>query len=92
MRVIIKESSAITACGTYTYGETEDYLVDLQPEPVCIDPPTAGSAQSDITQFCNTSTVNLNLSLSGVSGGTGQTYQWQYSFDGFDYFDIPGAT
>lgn len=92
MRVIIKESSAITACGTYTYGETEDYLVDLQPEPVCIDPPTAGSALSNITQFCNTSTANLNLSLSGTSGGTGQTYQWQYSFDDVDYFDIPGAT
>lgn len=92
MRVIIKESSAITACGTYTYGETEDYVVDLQPEPVCIDPPTAGSAQSNITQFCNTTLVNLNLSLSGTSGGTGQTYQWQYSFDDVDYFDIGGAT
>ncbi|MBK9636630.1 MAG: putative metal-binding motif-containing protein [Bacteroidetes bacterium] len=92
MRVIIKESSAITACGTYSYGETEDYLVDLQPEPVCIDPPTAGSAQSNITQFCNTTTVNLNLSLTGTSGGTGQTYQWQYSNDDVDYYDIVGAT
>ena len=92
MRLIIKESSAITACGTYTYGETEDYLVDLQNEPACIDPPTAGTATSNITSFCNTSIVNLNLSLSGVSGGTGQTYQWMYSLDGFDYFPIGGAT
>ncbi len=92
MRVILKESSAITACGTYTYGETEDYLVDLQNEPPCIDPPTAGSANSNITQFCNTSTANVNLSLSGTSGGTGQTYQWQYSYDDVDYFDIGGAT
>lgn len=92
MRVIIRESAIPTACGTYTYGETEDYIVDLQPEPPCIDPPTAGSAQSNITQFCNTTVVNLNLSLTGTSGGTGQTYQWQYSVDDVDYFDIVGAT
>lgn len=92
MRVILQESAAPLACGTFTYGETEDYVVDLQPEPPCLEPPTAGNAVSNITQFCNSTTVNLNLSLSGVSGGAGQTYQWQYSFNGADYFDISGAT
>jgi len=92
MRIIIRESSAITACGTYSYGETEDYLVDLQNEPACIDPPTAGTALSNISQFCNTSTVNVNLSLNGNSIGLGQTYQWMESPDDVSYSPILGAT
>ena len=92
MRLIIKETSAIIACGTYSYGETEDYLVDLQNEPACIDPPTAGTALSNISQFCNTSTVNVNLSLNGNSLGLGQTYQWMESPDDVSYSPILGAT
>lgn len=92
MRVIIREDVAPASCGTFTYGEVEDYRVDIQNEPPCIDPPTAGTTVSNITQFCNTSAVNLNLSLSGASGGTGQTYQWQQSANGVDFIDIPGAT
>lgn len=83
------------ACGANigsTFGEIEDYDIELLPEPVCIDPPTAGSAQSNILLFCNSTSVNLNLSLTGTSGGTGQTYQWQNSTDGVDFFDIVGAT
>ena len=83
------------ACGANigsTFGEIEDYDIELLPEPVCIDPPTAGSAQSNILLFCNSTAVNLNLSLTGTSGGTGQTYQWQQSSDGVDFFDIVGAT
>jgi hypothetical protein len=30
MRVIMKYSSAATACGTFTYGEVEDYTVNIQ--------------------------------------------------------------
>lgn len=83
------------ACGinpSSTWGEVEDYDIELLPEPPCTDPPTAGAANSNITQFCNTTVVNLNLSLTGTSGGTGQTYQWQYSTDNVDYYDIVGAT
>jgi hypothetical protein len=83
------------ACGinpTSTWGEVEDYDIELLPEPVCIDPPTAGNATSSVSQFCNTITINANLNLTGTSGGTGQTYQWQYSTDDVDFFDIVGAT
>jgi len=83
------------ACGinpTTTWGEVEDYDVQILPIVPCIDPPTAGTANSNITQFCNTATVNLNLSLSGHSIGAGQTYQWEYSFDDLTYYPIAGAT
>lgn len=93
MRLVVTDDDfANNPCYSSSYGNVEDYLIDLQPEPVCIDPPTAGNATSNISQFCNTSTVNVNLNLTGNSGGTGQTYQWQYSVDDVDFFDIPGAT
>lgn len=93
MRLVVTDDDlANNPCYSSSYANVEDYLVDIQPEPACIEPPTAGNAVSNITQFCNSSTVNVNLSLSGVSGGAGQTYQWQYSTDGVDYFDIVGAT
>ena len=83
------------ACGinpSSVWGEVEDYDIQLIPVVPCVDPPTAGTANSNITQFCNTATVNLNLSLSGNSIGAGQTYQWEYSFDNVTYFPIGGAT
>ena len=66
--------------------------LNLFTPPPCVEPPTAGNATASITQFCNTSLADVTLSLSGNSSGIGQTYQWQYSFDGSDYFDIVGAT
>ncbi|MBK9402334.1 MAG: T9SS type A sorting domain-containing protein [Bacteroidetes bacterium] len=93
MRLVVTDDDfANNPCYSSSYGNVEDYLIDIQPEPVCIDPPTAGSATSSVSQFCNTTTVNVNLDLAGNSGGTGQTYQWQYSVDDVDFFDIPGAT
>ncbi len=83
------------ACGANigsTFGEIEDYDVQIIPLTPCMDPPTAGTANSNITQFCNTATVNLNLSLTGNSIGVGQTYQWEYSSDNLTYFPIGGAT
>ncbi len=44
MRVIAQESTAPVACGTYTWGETEDYTVNIIPAIPCVDPanqPTA---------------------------------------------------
>jgi PKD repeat protein len=36
MRVVCREfgdATSVTPCGTYSYGETEDYLVDIRPYP-----------------------------------------------------------
>ncbi len=92
MRVILREDIVPSECGTFTYGETEDYLVDIQNEPVCIDPPTAGTASANVSQFCNTASVDVSLTLSGNSAGSGQTYQWQSSPNGTTWTDISGAT
>jgi hypothetical protein len=60
--------------------------------PPCVDPPTAGTANSNIAQFCNTSAADVTLSLTGNSVGIGQTYQWQSSPDNINWTDISGAT
>jgi GEVED domain/Secretion system C-terminal sorting domain len=78
MRIVLRESgnaTTTTACGTYTYGETEDYLVDIQQAPVCSGTPTAGSTVTADSSVCSGTTVNFGLS--GNSQASGLTYQWQ---------------
>lgn len=67
-------SDACTNYPLYGYGETEDYYVNL--ENPCY-PPTI------TTQPQNTTTCEAqNTSLSLVTSGTGNTYQWEMSTGG----------
>jgi hypothetical protein len=46
MRIVTVETTSLTAtnlCGTYTWGETEDYCVDILPPPPCTGQPAAGN-------------------------------------------------
>lgn len=69
------------------FGETEDYLVNILPPPVCIDPPVAGIISGNLS-ICSGETTTLTLS--GNSNNT--TIQWQESSDGINFTDIAGAT
>lgn len=66
--------------GTMTYG-----LVGP-----CTNPPVAGAAVANTSLVCVGG--NVNLSLSGNTSGTGQTYQWQSSTDNVNWTNITGAT
>jgi len=91
MRVVnVETSGTISSCGTYTWGETEDYLVELIAATPCIDPPTAGIAETSDANVC--SATSFTLTISGNTSGSGQTYQWQSSPDGITYTNISGAT
>ncbi len=82
MRVICKESSVPTsACGTYGYGETEDYLINITAAPACSGTPTGGTATAATTAFtCSGSTT---VTLSGYTNNvSGITLQWQESPNG----------
>lgn len=59
------------------------------PQP-CVAPPPVGIASVSPASLCLAGTVSL--SLSGVSFGTGQTYQWQSSPDNSTWTNISGAT
>lgn len=66
--------------------------LSLYVQPACTAPPEAGTAVSDISSFCASTTANVSLSLTGTSSGAGLTYQWQESADNVVFSNISGAT
>jgi hypothetical protein len=82
MRVILNEFGTATTtpigCGTYTNGETEDYIINILPAPVCTGTPIAGTAVSSVANVCYSGTANL--SVSGYTNDvSGITFQWHNS-------------
>ena len=76
MRVVTNQTSvttAVTPCGTYFGGETEDYFVQIVAPPTCPQPlaPTLVSA-----------TLN-NATINWTPGGSETQWQIQYSTQGF---------
>ena len=78
MRVINVEFSAGTAinpCGTYTWGETEDYTINIVVPPACTGTPAPGNTLSTASAVCPNST-GFTLSLQNNPAVSGLTYQW----------------
>ncbi len=94
MRIILEEGDSVpSSCGNYIGGETEDYVVNIVGAGTCTDPPNPGTATASITSICSGSLpLSFTVSLTGNSGGPGETYQWQSSTDGINFTDIPGQT
>jgi hypothetical protein len=83
-------NDSTSACTAFGSGETQDYIITIIAASPCTAPPTAGTTTATQTSVCSGSTVNL--SLSGNSTGSGQTYQWLSSPDGSTWSLIAGAT
>jgi len=77
-------------CSTFSYGETEDYLVNISSSSACSGTPAPGNTLSTNASICTG--VNFTLSLQNTTLGSGVTYQWQSSSDNITYTDITGAT
>ena len=95
MRVVNIEATASTtnyASVAYTYGETEDYCFTVTAAAACAGVPNVGLAAISSPIGCPS--VNFDLSASGLSFGTGITYQWQSSPTGLagSWVNIAGAT
>ncbi len=77
MRIVLSEdpNNLILPCGVYDFGETEDYLVDVQQAAACTGTPAAGTTASNDTSVCIGQIINL--SLVGNTAASGLTYQWQ---------------
>ncbi|WP_343634546.1 GEVED domain-containing protein [Fluviicola sp.] len=76
MRVINVETtviSNITPCGTYTWGETEDYFVNIAPAPTCPQP----------TGLTNLGATSTDIELGWTAGGSETSWQLQYGPPGF---------
>ena len=71
MRVVNVETSAATGvnpCGTYTWGETEDYFVNISAPPTCPQP----SAPTLVSSTLNNATIDWNP--------VGSETQWQIQY------------
>ena len=74
MRIVIIESNAApNPCGTYNWGETEDYMVNISAPPTCPQPTALTVVQA---------TLN-DAQLSWVAGGSETQWEIQYGPQGF---------
>ncbi|MCB0522669.1 MAG: hypothetical protein H6577_10810 [Lewinellaceae bacterium] len=91
MRVVLTEGAAVPPpCGTYSYGETEDYAITIVESGACSGTPAPGNTTATVNPVCIGGTTTLGFS--GLVTGAGLTYQWQSSPDNVTYSDISGAT
>lgn len=70
----------IDPCSAETFGEVEEYDINMIPLTPCAGNPVAGSVAPLNPTFCAGQTVNLNAVGFTLAGGL--TYQWQQSTNG----------
>ena len=71
MRVVLSDASATTSCGTYSYGETEDYTVNITGgaalAPATLTGTTATTEVRSLVLYPNPATEMLNVALTDNS-------------------------
>ena len=90
LRVVLIENSSPTPCGSYSYGETEDYKIKIVAGSACMPTPIAGTINIADTAVC--AGTQLSLSLMGNSQGIGTTFEWETSADGTTSWASTGDT
>ena len=83
--------NAITPCMAFTFGEVEDYMVNILAATPCAGTPSPGATTSSPSSVCSTTNFTLGMTTPPV-GLLGMTYQWQSSPTGVTYTNIPSAT
>ena len=80
MRVVTVQTTSaanVNPCGTYSWGETEDYIVNITPAPTCPQP----------TNISVLDATNNTALLQWTNGGSETQWQIEYGPQGF----IPGS-
>ena len=92
MRIVKNYGSYTTnACNAVSFGQAEEYSVNVSAPAPCSGTPAAGIAA--VTPSTAPSGSMVTLSATGVTAGSGIIYQWQVSTDGgTTWTDIAGAT
>jgi hypothetical protein len=92
MRVLAVESSTATLpCAAYTWGETEDYCINITPATPCAGAPGANTIIATATNVCANGSVSFSLANSYTVGGL--TYQWSTATSSVGpYTSVSGAT
>ena len=93
MRIVLREGGNNTnpPCGTYAWGETEDYLINIVAGTPC-GLTNAGTATTSLSNVCPLQVFKLDITGT-VTLGSGMTWQWQSSTTGAGgpWTNIPGA-
>jgi hypothetical protein len=95
MRIVNIEIPATTLnygqSTSFSWGETEDYCFTVTAAVACSGTPNTGTASISSSSGC--ASTNFTLTGSGLTSGTGITYQWQSSSTGLagSWVDIVGA-
>ncbi len=83
------DSTGIGPCGSYGYGETEDYLVNISALP-CMGTEEAGSIVTTAASLCPGYWFTLtNVGADSTSGLLKSN--WQHSTDGHNWLDVTGT-
>lgn len=93
LRVIANQGNSgagITPCGSFNWGEVEDYALNLVVPTPCTGTPSVGITQSNYDSVCPTDIVML--SLPNIVFGTGMTFQWQSSTDNITFTNMAVAS
>lgn len=92
VRVMLEEGGDNTTdpCDMFSYGETEDYMIDIALGVDCSGTPAVANTVAADSSVCSGSPVDLSLDY--IYQDMGITYQWQSSPDGISFTDIVGAT
>ncbi|MEX1189694.1 MAG: GEVED domain-containing protein, partial [Bacteroidia bacterium] len=78
MRVILAETfspGTIAACGTYGWGETEDYVINITAPPPCVGTPATPAMPGSPIEVLNATTTTI--APTGVTSGLGISYLWE---------------
>lgn len=84
IRVVLMEtwdSSMVQPEGWYSYGETEDYCLNVIPLTPCSGTPNPGNTLASVAEACPFQPFTLSLSNDFTMFG-GISYQWQRSTNG----------
>ncbi len=73
MRVSMKYNSSQTSCETFSYGEVEDYTVEI----------VAGTVNPPVANFtADTTSITTGQSIAFTDTSTNTPFSWSWTFDG----------
>ena len=88
--VCVETGGAVNPCGTYGWGETEDYTINVGGSSACTAAPVGGNTLASATSVCPNSIVGFSLQFPPTASDA--AFQWQLSVGGGAFTDISGAT